>query len=132
MEKSIAKLQKKQLDVKAVEQNDVKNVQLSSNVVRLKEDYNTLMTAAQKYMAQVKKENKLQKLLDTAKRKIEQLGKNISELTKMVTSLTKQLDQCRSFRGQIIVSTFKKEDEDLRKSNGLYKSIIEQHSLGNL
>lgn len=80
----------------------------------------------------MKKESKLQKLLDAANKKIEQLGQKISELRKTVASLTKQLDQYRSVRGQMATSTLKQENNDLRQSNGLYESIIEQHGLGHL
>lgn len=81
-------------------------------------------------MAQEKKESKLQKLLDVANRKIAQLEKKVSDLLKSIADLTKQLDQYRSVRGQLSVGALKQENEELRKSNGLYKSIIEQHGLG--
>lgn len=132
LEKSISKLQKQQLDVATVEQIDVKNVPLSSKVMLEKDDYDTLRKSAQKYVVQVKKESKLQKLLDAANRKIEQLEKKVAELLKSVSSLTKQLDQYRSVCGQIAVSTLKQENDDLRKSKGLYKTIIEEHGLGHL
>jgi predicted RNase H-like nuclease (RuvC/YqgF family) len=132
LEKSLAKLQNQQLDVKAVEQIDVKNVPLSSKVMLEKGDYQTLVTAAQKYVVQVKKENKLQKLLDAANRKIEQLEKKVTELLKSVSGLTKQLDQFRSIRGQLDRGKLQSENTELRKQNSTFKSIIEQHGLGHL
>lgn len=57
LEKSITKIQNQQIDVQSMEQIDVKNVPLSSKVMLEKEDYQTLVTAAQKYVVQVKKES---------------------------------------------------------------------------
>ena len=131
LEKSIAKIQNQQLEVQAVDKIEAKPVPLSSKVMLSQEDYKTLTTAAKKYVAQEKKESKLQKLLDTANRKIAQLEKKVSDLLKSIADLTKQLDQYRSIRGQLSVGALKQENEELRKNNSLYKSIIEQHGLGH-
>lgn len=129
LEKSIVKIQNQQLEVQAVDKIEAKTVPLSPKVMLSQEDYMTLTTAAKKYAAQEKKERKLKKLLDAANRKIEKLEKRVSELLKSITVLTKQLDQYRSVRGQLSVGALKQENEELRKSNGLYKSIIEQHGI---
>lgn len=132
LEKSISKLQKKQVDVKAVEQIDVKNVPLSSKVMLEKEDYQTLITAAQKYVVQVKRETKLEKLLAAAKKTIAGLEKKVAELTNTITSLTQQLNQYRSVRGHLDKGKLQSENAELRKQNNSLKSIIEQHGLGHL
>lgn len=132
LEKSIAKIQNQQLEVQAVDKIEAKPVPLSSKVMLSQEDYETFMTAAKKYVVQEKKEGKLQKLLDAANRKIAQLEKKVSDLLKSIADLTKHLDQYRSVRGQLSVGALKQENEELRKSNSLYKSIIEQHGLGHL
>ncbi|MDL2235994.1 plasmid recombination protein [Christensenellaceae bacterium OttesenSCG-928-L17] len=132
LEKSIAKIQNQQLEVQAVDKIEAKPVPLSSKVMLSQDDYQTLITAAKKYVVQEKKESKLQKLLDAANRKIAQLEKKVSDLLKSIADLTKQLDQYRSVRGQLSVGALKQENEELRKSNDLYKSIIEQHGLGHL
>lgn len=132
LEKSISKLQKQQLDVKAVEQINVKNVPLSSKVMLEKEDYNTLVTAAKKYVVQVKRESKLEKALAAAKETIAGLKAQLAELTKTVASLTKQLDQYRSVRGQLSTAQLQSENAELRKQNSVFKSIMEQHGLGHL
>lgn len=132
LEKSIAKLQKQQLDVQAVEQIDVKNVPLSSKVMLEKEDNNTLVTAAKKYVVQVKRESKLEKALAAAENTIAGLKQKISELMNTVASLTKQLDQYRSVRGQLDRGKLQSENTELRKQNNIFKSIIEQHGLGHL
>lgn len=132
LEKSISKLQKKQLDVKAVEQIDVKNVPLSSKVMLEKEDYNTLVAAAQKYVVQVKRESKLEKLLAAAEKTIAGLKAKVSELTTTIASLIKQLDEYRSVRGQLDKGKLQQENAELRKQNNTFKAIIEQHGLGHL
>lgn len=132
LEKSIAKIQNQQLEVQAVDKIEAKPVPLSSKVMLSQEDYQTLITAAKKYVVQEKKESKLQKLLDAANGKIVQLEKKVSALLKSIADLTKQLDQYRSVRGQLSVGALKQENEELRKNNGLYKSIMEQHGLGHL
>lgn len=80
----------------------------------------------------MKKERKLEKLLQAAEITIAELKKKVSELTKTISALTKQLDEYRSIRGQLSAGALKQENEKLRKNNGLYKSIIEQHGLGHL
>jgi hypothetical protein len=132
LEKSISKLQKQQLDVKAVEQINVKNVPLSSKVMLEKEDYNTLVTAAKKYVVQVKRESKLEKALAAAKETIAGLKAQLAELAKTVASLTKQLDQYRSVRGQLSTAQLQAENAEFRKQNSFFKSIIEQYGLGHL
>lgn len=132
LEKTIEKLQKKQVDVQAVEQIDVKNIPLSSKVMLEKDDYQTLVTAAQKYVVQVKKERKLEKLLQAAEKTIAGLKAKVAELTRTILALTKQLDQYRSVRGQLNMGSLKQENEELKQRNGLYKSIIEQHGLSHL
>lgn len=132
LEKSIVKMQKQQLDVQAVEQIEVKNVPLSSKVMLEKEDYNTLVTAAKKYVVQVKRESKLEKLLASAEKTIAGLKAKVAELTRTITSLTKQLDQYRSVRGQLDKGKLQSENAELRKQNNMFKSIIEQYGLGYL
>mgnify|MGYP000158315354 FL=1 len=132
LEKSISKIQNQQLEVQAVDKIEAKPVPLSSKVMLSQEDYKTLTTAAKKYVAQENKKSKLQKLLDAANRKIAQLEKKVSDLLKSIAELTKQLDQYRSVRGQLSVGALKQENAELKKSNALYKSIIEQHGLGRL
>lgn len=132
LEKSIAKLQNQQVDVKAVEQIDAKNVPLSSKVMLEKDDYTTLVTAAKKYVVQVKKESKLEKALAAAEKMIAGLKSKIAELTQTIATLNQQLDQYRSVRGQLDTGRLQKENTELRKQNSTFKSIIEQNGLGHL
>ena len=132
LEKTIEKLQNKQVDVQAVEHIEVKKVPLSSKVMLEKADYKTLVTAAQKYVVQVKKERKLEKLLQVAEKTIAGLKARVTELMITISALTKQLNQYRSVRGQLSTATLQQENKELKQHNSLYKSIIEQHGLGHL
>lgn len=125
LEKSIAKIQKKQLDVKAVDNIEAKPVPLSSKMMLSQNDYQTLMTAAKKHVVQEKRESMLQKLLDTAEKTIAGLRAKASELTAIITKLTAELNQYRSIRGQLYTGGLKQENEELRRQNNDYKSIIE-------
>ena len=132
LEKTIEKLQNKQVDVQAVEQIEVKNVPLSSKVMLEKKDYDSLITAAKKYVVQVKKERKLENLLQAAKKTIAELKAKVAELTEKISTLTRQLDQYRSVRGQLTVGSLQQENKELKQRNSFYKSIIEQHGLEHL
>lgn len=125
-------MKNKQVDVQAVEQIEVKKVPLSSKVMLEKADYKTLVTAAQKYVVQVKKERKLEKLLQVAEKTIAGLKARVTELMITISALTKQLNQYRSVRGQLSTATLQQENKELKQHNSLYKSIIEQHGLGHL
>ena len=129
IEKTLGKLQQKQVDVRAVDAIEAKPVPFSSKVSLSQEDYKTLTTAAKKYVVQEKKERKLQKLLDVAERTISNLKARISELTTKISSLTKELGEYRSIRGQLDQGKLKQENAELRQQNSFFKSVMEQHGL---
>ena len=132
IEKTLSKLEQKQVDVQVIEAIEAKPVPFSSKVTLSQEEYKTLATAAKKYAVQEKKERKLQKLLDAANKKIAQLEAKIAELLKNNAALTKHLDQFRSIRGQLDNSKLKPENMELRQQNSFLKSILEQHGLSHL
>ena len=132
IEKTLGKLQEKQIDIQAVENIEAKPAPFFSKVMLSPEDYKVLTTAAKKYVVQEKKERKLEKLLRASEKKISDLKAKISELTSTVSSLTKQLDQYRSVRGQLEQGKLKQENKELREQNSFYKSFIEQHGLLHL
>jgi len=132
IEKTLSKLQQKQIDVQAVDAIEVKPVPFFSKVSLSQEDYKTLSTAAKKYVVQEKKERKLQKLLDVAEKTISNLKAKISELTATISSLTKEIDEYRSIRGQLNQGKLKQENTELRQQNNFLKLVIEQHGLGHL
>ena len=125
LEQSILKLQRKQVDVQAVEQVEAKSVPLTSKVMMEREDYQLLITAAQKYVVQEKKESDLVQLLKAAK-------KTIAELKVKVAELTRELDGYRSIQGQLQDFLLKKENKELKQKNSLYRNIIESNGLSHL
>ena len=125
LEQAISKLQKKQLDIEAVEQIEAKNVPLSSKVMLEREDYQTLMTAAQKYVAQEKKTGRLERLLKAAE-------KTIAELKAKLAEVMRERDELKSVRGFLSVGALERENRDLRQRVKQYQSIMEQHGLSHL
>jgi len=132
IEKTLGKLQQKQVDVQAVDAIEAKPVPFSSKVSLSQEDYKTLTTAAKKYVVQEKKERRLQKLLDVAEKTISNLKAKISELTATISSLTKELNEYRSIRGQLNQGKLKQENAELRQQNKSLKFLVEQHGLSHL
>lgn len=122
LDTSIGKLQQKQADIQAVEDISFQRVPLSSKVMVEREDFDALTLAAKKYVAQEKKERRLQKLLDAA-------NKTISELKATLHTLKKELDSFKSVKGQINMTAVQQENVALRKQNEQYRTILRQHRL---
>lgn len=89
LEQSIERVQQQQVSIQAVEQIEAKPLPLTSKVAVDREDYQNLVTAAQKYVVQEKQESKLKKLLKEAK-------KTISDLKAKIQSLTAELSAGQS------------------------------------
>ena len=68
LEQSIERVQQQQVSIQTVEQIEAKPLPLTSKVAVDREDYQNLVTAAQKYVVQEKQEGKLKKLLKEAKK----------------------------------------------------------------
>lgn len=125
LDKEISVVQKKKVKIDAVEKIEVKNVPLSSKVVISQDDYNNLSTAAKKYAIHVKEEGRLSKLLKSAEN-------TIAELRNQIKSLTQELNQYRSVRGQLNSAKLEKENSELKRTNSLYRGIIESNHLSHL
>ena len=85
-------------------------------------EYEALTTAAKKYIAQEKKESKLQKALDAA-------NKLIAELKAKIASLTKELSEYKSARGKLQAAGLEQENEALRSKLRSYEAVIERNNL---
>lgn len=70
LEQTIERVQQQQVSIKAVEEIEAKPLPLTSKVAVQKDDFQHLVTAAQKYVVQEKQEGKLKKLLREAKKTI--------------------------------------------------------------
>nr|WP_040196106.1 plasmid recombination protein [Candidatus Soleaferrea massiliensis] len=125
LEQSIAKLQKQQVDIKAVENIDAKNVPLSSKVMLERQDYQMLLTAAQKYVVQEKKSGRLEKLLKAAE-------KTIADLKTKLAGVIRERDELKSIRSQLNVGKLEQENCELRQSVKWYQSVLEQQGLSHM
>lgn len=122
LEKKIRKIQKQQIAVQSVEQIEAKPVPLSSKVMLERSEYETLATAAKKYITQEKKVSKLQKALDAA-------NKLIAELKAKIALLTKELSEYKSARGKLQAAGLEQENEALRSKLRSYEAVIERNNL---
>ena len=93
LEQTIERVQQQQVFIKAVEQIEVKSLPLTSKVAVEREDYQTLVTAAQKYIVQEKQEGKLKKLLREAKKTIADLKTKIESLVAELAASKDELAQ---------------------------------------
>ena len=122
---TLEKLQKQQVSIKAVEQIGAKPIPLSSKVAVEKEDYQMLVTAAKKYVAQEKKEGKLRSLLKAAEAKI-------ADLTAKLAAVTKELSEYKSIRGKLKSAGLEQENVTLHDTVSWYRSVIEKQGIGHL
>ena len=68
LEQTLERVQQKQVSVQAVEQIEAEPLSLTSKMAIDRDDYQTLVTEAQKYVVQKKQEENLKKLLKEAKK----------------------------------------------------------------
>jgi len=129
LEQTIEKVQLQQVSIKAVEQIEIKPLPLTSKVVVEREDYDRLVTAAQKYVVQEKKESKLKKLLKEAKETIAELNNTITELKAQLTSVRVELANYKSIRGSIRAGQLEQENSDLHNKLRWYEEIINRNNL---
>lgn len=122
LEQTIERVQQQQVSIQAVEQIEAKPVPLTSKVAIEREDYQNLVTAAQKYVVQEKQEGKLKKLLKEAK-------KTITELKAKLAAATKELNEYKSIRGQLHAADLEKENHSLRSRLRTYEDVISRNNL---
>ena len=109
LEQSIERVQQQQVSIQAVEQIEAKPLPLTSKVAVDREDYQNLVTAAQKYIAQEKQEGKLKKLLKEAKKTISDLKAKIQSLTAELSAVKAELAQYKSVRGKLRAADLEQE-----------------------
>lgn len=128
-EQTIERVQQQQVSIKAVEQIEAKPLPLTSKVAIAKEDYQTLVTAAQKYVVQEKQEGKLKKLLKEAKKTIADLKVKIESLVAELSVTKDELAQYKSVRGQLRTKELERENESLHKKIQGYEDVISSNNL---
>ena len=129
LEQSIERVQQQQVSIQAVEQIEVKPLPLTSKVAVDREDYQNLVTAAQKYVVQEKQEGKLKKLLKEAKKTISDLKAKIQSLTAELSAVKAELAQYKSVRGKLRTADLEQENSRLRSKIRSYESAIERNDL---
>ena len=129
LEQTIERVQKQQISIQAVEQIEAKPLPLSSKVAVEREDYQTLVTAAQKYVVQEKQEGKWKKLLKEAKKTIADLKAKIESLVAELTAVKEELAQYKSVRGQLRTADLEQENDRLRRKVRTYEDVISTNKL---
>lgn len=129
LEQSIERVQQKQVSIKAVEQIEMKPLPLTSKVAVDKEDFQNLVTAAQKFVVQEKQESKLKKLLKEAKKTISDLKAKVDSLVAELDSVKGELAQYRSTRGQLRTTELEQDNDYLRRKIRTYEEVISRNNL---
>ena len=129
LEQTLERVQQKQVSVQAVEQIEAKPLPLTSKVAVEREDYQTLVTAAQKFVVQEKQEGKLKKLLKEAKKTIADLKAKIESLVTELSAVKAELAQYKSVRGQLHTADLEQENDRLRKRIRTYEDVIFRNNL---
>lgn len=112
-----------------MEQVEAKPLPLSSKVAVEKEDFQNLVTAAQKYVVQEKQEGKLEKLLKEAKKTITDLKTKSESLVAELAATKDELAQYKSVRGQLRTNELEQENDRLRSRLHLYEDVIDRNNL---
>ena len=129
LEQTIERVQQQEVAIKAVEQIEAKSLPLSSKVAVEKEDFQNLVTAAQKYVVQEKQEGKLKKLLREAKKTIADLKVKIESLVAELAAVKDELAEYKSVRGQLRNNELEQENDRLRKRIRTYEDVISRNNL---
>lgn len=129
LEQTIERVQQQQVSIKAVEQIEAKPLPLSSKVALEREDYQALVTAAQKFVVQEKQEGKLKKLLKEAKKTIADLKAKIEALFTELSAVKAELAQYKSVRGQLRIADLEQENDRLRSRLRTYEDMISRNNL---
>ena len=123
------RIQQQQVSIKVVEQIGAKPLPLTAKMAVEREDYQTLVTAAQKYVVQEEQDGKLKKLLKEATKTIADLKTKIESLVAELTAVKEGLEQYKSIRGQLHTADLKQENDRLRKRIRTYEDVIPHNNL---
>ena len=129
LEQSIERVQQKRVSIKAVEQIETKPLPLTSKVAVDKEDFQNLVTAAQKFVVQEKQESRLKRLLKDAKKTISDLKAKVDSLVAELDSVKGELAQYRSTRGQLRTTELEQDNDYLRRKIRTYEEVISPNNL---
>ena len=127
--KKVEKVQKQNVAIEAIEKIEAKPALLSSKVTLERSEYESLSTAVKKYVAQEKKESKLQKALDAANKVIAELKNTIANLTKQLSAANNELAEYKSVRSKLRTADLEQENDRLRSRLHTYEEVISRNNL---
>lgn len=129
LDKTKERLQKQKLDLKRIDEIEAKPTLIGNKVTVDKEDFDMVITAAKKHIAQEKKESTLQKALDAAHKLIAELKNTVADLTRKLAATTKELAEYKSVRNKLNVANVEQENERLRNRLRTYEEVISRNNL---
>lgn len=132
LEQTLDKLKDQRISIQKVEQIEAKPIPLTSKVSIERKDYNTLVSAAQQYVTQEKKEGKLRKLLKEAKATIDALKKELTAVKAELKAVKAELFELKSVRNKLKQTPTEKENAELRSMLRWHQLIIDKYNLGHL
>lgn len=97
---------------------------LTSKILIHQKDYSRLLTAAEKYLVQIKKESQLMQRLNNS-------NEINSQLQRKIVDLEKELTNYRSIQSRFSRAALEAENANLRKQNTKLINILEQHGFTN-
>ena len=95
----------------------------------MKEAFQNLVTAAQKYVVQEKQESKLKKLLKDAQKTIADLKAKIESLVTELSAVKAELAQYKSVRGKLRTADLEQENDRLRSRLRTYEDVVSRTNL---
>ena len=125
VEQTLEKAKQQKVAVREVAQIEAKPLPLTSKVIVEREDYDKLVSAAQKYVVQEQKEGKLRKMLREAKAVI-------ADLKEKLATTTKELASLKSVTGRLRTADLEEENSRLKEKLRSYEDTIERNNLWSL
>jgi len=126
---TIQRVKQQKVIIEAVEQIEAKPLPLSSKVAIEGEDYQILVTAVQKYVAQERREGNLKKLLKEARNTIADLKAKVQSLAAELSAVKAEMAQFKSVRGQLRTAELEQENDSLRSKLCSYETVIDRNNL---
>lgn len=129
VERTLERVKKKKVRVSEIEAVKPKQIPLSNQVVLSKQDFDTLVSGAEQFVVQKKRERQLQKLLDKANAMIEGLKQTIAGLREEIDRLKKELSEYKSVKGKLGRGKLERENQELREENGRLKERLREYGI---
>ena len=129
LDRAKERIQKQKLDLKRIDEIEVKPTLIGNKVTVDKDDFDMVITAAKKHIAQEKKESALQKALDAAHKMIAELKNTVADLTRKLAAAIKELSEYKSVRNKLNAANVEQENERLRNRLRTYEDVISRNNL---